>query len=326
MPPTPHSLPANAPLFGLRWVPDAQLRPLRYLPNALNAAPTSDPNWWRSRQEGRDTEKDTVTPQRKSATPGTVADESPVGAGSAAAASVKLQQSVRILTQRLTEAQEAVRQKSEQIRWLKEMTRDDASRLRVARWMRGPLLRVFLAWRRCVRESQRRALDDLTAELSSHSSRQRELQVQSDDLTREHAVLQTAIEHYFNAAIVQRGRRRLAECWRRWAPLRMVRRLLLTVRPCPPPLPSRPSRLSGLPRPARPAASRSRLPACLATRTCVAASPCAWAGDHRPLHAFHRHGSARRKGAAPGDADTRPARDPRLRTRAPRDDRARVSS
>ena len=35
----------GAPLFGLRWVPDSQLRPLRYLPNP-QASPGGLADWW----------------------------------------------------------------------------------------------------------------------------------------------------------------------------------------------------------------------------------------------------------------------------------------
>ncbi|KOO32704.1 hypothetical protein Ctob_006517 [Chrysochromulina tobinii] len=163
---------SGAPLFGLRWVPDEQLRPLRYLPAAY--------------------------------LPG------------------QSRQSVRVLTQRLSEAQESVRQKSEQIRWLKEMTKDDASRARVARWMRGPLLRVFLAWKRCVREAALAALDDLRGEVSSAKAREHELQAKGDDLSRDHAVLQAALDHFFDAALANRAKARLRVCWRRWAVTRLV--------------------------------------------------------------------------------------------------------
>ena len=48
----------------------------------------------------------------------------------------KLQQSVRMLTQRLAETQDSLRTKVEQIRWLKEMTKDHAR-------ARGPAGRVL---------------------------------------------------------------------------------------------------------------------------------------------------------------------------------------
>lgn len=206
----------SAPLFGLRWVPDSQLRPLRYMPAAnlpASSRPShrdsdrDDSDWWRGRPAASP-----VAPLGDA-----TADE--VGASSASA--LKLQQSVRVLTQRLSEAQESVRQKSEQIRWLKEMTKDDASRARVARWMRGPLLRVFTAWKRCVRDSSRAALDDLNGELASANARHKELQAKCDELSRDHAVLQAALDHFFDASLKARARGRLLACWRRWTPLRL---------------------------------------------------------------------------------------------------------
>ena len=202
----------GAPLFGLRWVPDSQLRPLRYLPNP-NATPTAPS----SRQQMRPPQP--PPPQTPvAATPGAVPYE-PQTREIDTAATHKLQQSVRVLTQRLAEAQESVRQKVEQIRWLKEMTKDDASRARVARWMRGPLLRVFLAWKRCVHDSVRHAFDELQAEHDMHLARRRELEARCDDVSRDHAVLQAALEHYFHQAQKARLRKRLRECWRRWSPL-----------------------------------------------------------------------------------------------------------
>eukprot|EP00966_Prymnesium_polylepis_P162321 3751664-Prymnesium_polylepis.1 len=106
------------PLFGLRWVPDAQLRPLRYLPNPDAGG------------DGDELAYPPTTP-----TPTTAAYP-------ADGASHKLQQSVRSLTMRLADAEESARQKSEQIRWLKEMTKDDARRARVSRWMSGPCAHV----------------------------------------------------------------------------------------------------------------------------------------------------------------------------------------
>ena len=205
---------AGAPLFGLRWVPDSQLRPLRYLPNPQAQTPGGLYTPSRPAPGSRES-VGTVTGARGGggATGGAEAD-------GAEPTTVKLQQHVRVLTQRLSEAQESVRQKVEQIRWLKEMTKDDASRARVARWMRGPLLRIFLAWKRCVRDTVRRALDELQSEHASHTTRHRELEVRCDDLSREHAVLQRALDHYFKAALIERERARVTECWRRWAPLR----------------------------------------------------------------------------------------------------------
>ena len=96
----------GTPLFGLRWVPDGALRPLRYLPNPA---------------------ADELRPSSAAApSPGTPKETSTSEA-------LRLHQSVRALSQRLEEAQETVRQKSEQIRWLKEMTKDEARRTRVAR-------------------------------------------------------------------------------------------------------------------------------------------------------------------------------------------------
>ena len=220
---------SGAPLFGLRWVPDEQLRPLRYLPAAYlpghSRVPAQDAgggggggddDWWR----GAAASSSSRAAASASPSPGPAEASFEVGASSASA--LKLQQSVRVLTQRLSEAQESVRQKSEQIRWLKEMTKDDASRARVARWMRGPLLRVFLAWKRCVREAAHAALDDLRGEVSSAKAREHELQAKGDDLSRDHAVLQAALDHFFDAALANRAKARLRVCWRRWAVIRLV--------------------------------------------------------------------------------------------------------
>ena len=220
---------SGAPLFGLRWVPDEQLRPLRYLPAAYlpgqsrvpaqaggGGGKGGDDDWWR----GAAASSSSRAAASASPSPGPAEASFEVGASSASA--LKLQQSVRVLTQRLSEAQESVRQKSEQIRWLKEMTKDDASRARVARWMRGPLLRVFLAWKRCVREAALAALDDLRGEVSSAKAREHELQAKGDDLSRDHAVLQAALDHFFDAALANRAKARLRVCWRRWAVTRLV--------------------------------------------------------------------------------------------------------
>ena len=220
---------SGAPLFGLRWVPDEQLRPLRYLPAAYlpgqsrvpaqaggGGGKGGDDDWWR----GATASSSSRAAASPSPSPGPAEASFEVGASSASA--LKLQQSVRVLTQRLSEAQESVRQKSEQIRWLKEMTKDDASRARVARWMRGPLLRVFLAWKRCVREAALAALDDLRGEVSSAKAREHELQAKGDDLSRDHAVLQAALDHFFDAALANRAKARLRVCWRRWAVTRLV--------------------------------------------------------------------------------------------------------
>ena len=208
----------GAPLFGLRWVPDSQLRPLRYLPNPHASPAGSD--WWMPQatprtggslgSSARETEETRERPV-----------QSPPSSVEVESDGVKLRQSVRALTQRLAEAQDSVRQKVEQIRWLKEMTKDDASRARVARWMRGPLLRVFVAWKRVVADTTRRALSDLQSEFASSTTRHRELQARCDDLSREHAMLQAAIEHYFKAAGAARSKRQLEASWRRWAPLRL---------------------------------------------------------------------------------------------------------
>ena len=205
---------SQAPLFGLRWVPDSSLRPLRYLPNP-SASPAGS-EWWQAhtplpRGTTTTAAENTSSPDRGESTPGGGDDRE----------AMKLRQSNRSLTQRLGEAQESVRQKVEQIRWLKEMTRDDASRARVARWMRGPLLRIFMAWKRVVRDSVKRALDDVQAEFAAASQRHRELQARCDDLSREHAVVQVALEHYYTKAHRKRQNKQLEACFRRWAPLRL---------------------------------------------------------------------------------------------------------
>ena len=177
------------PLFGLRWVPDAQLRPLRYLPNP-------HPN---------DDEDD------GSEVP-TYATDGP---------SHKLHQSVRSLTMRLADVEESVRQKSEQIRWLKEMTKDDDRRARVSRWMSGPLLRVFAAWKRVTRNAIRSSLEDLEAQLKESTARQREVQAQCDDLIRECGVLTVALERFYHVAAVDRQRANLRCSFRRWGATRL---------------------------------------------------------------------------------------------------------
>ena len=104
---------AAEPMYGLRWIPDGQLRPLRYLPSPQQRA------------------VDAAEPHTRDLPP---------------APSPRQQtQHVRLLTQRLADAEESVRQRSEQIRWLKEMTKDETRRARVSRWMSGPVLRVFAA-------------------------------------------------------------------------------------------------------------------------------------------------------------------------------------
>ena len=214
----------EAPLFGLRWVPDSQLRPLRYLPNpqaspaaslASTATGADGSEWWLRAGASAAAARGGSPARARAAT-------TPSEAESAAASSAarQLHQNVRMLQQRLSEAHESVRQKVEQIRWLKEMTKDDASRSRVARWMRGPLLRVFSAWRKCVRDAQRRALDDLQTEQLLQTARQKHLQARCDDLAREHAVLQVALEHFFRHARARRAAKQVRACWRRWAPLR----------------------------------------------------------------------------------------------------------
>ena len=195
---TPSREAPSTPLFGLRWVPDGALRPLRYLPNPNTGGAGGEE---RRRRRTED-------------------DEEEEGVGESPARTPQLQQSVRALTERLDEANESVRQKSEQIRWLKEMTKDEARRSRVARWLRGPLLRVFTAWKRCVREAMQRALRELQRESDARAARQRELQAASDEMSREHAVLQCALGSYFAAAQRARTGARLAEAFRRWAPLR----------------------------------------------------------------------------------------------------------
>ena len=97
----------SEPVFGLRWIPDGSLRPLRYLPS----------------------------PQQRAAAEGSGGTAEPGGARDLLPAPSPLQQTqhLRLLTQRLADAEESVRQRSEQIRWLKEMTKDDARRARVSR-------------------------------------------------------------------------------------------------------------------------------------------------------------------------------------------------
>jgi len=174
------------PLFGLRWVPDAQLRPLRYLPDAPPLI------------GGGDNDDDADGPP----TP------------------LALQQQVRALTKRLAEAEERVGRKGEQIRWLKEMTRLESRRSRVSRWMSGPLLRVFCAWRRAVRESRRVALVSAEAEWAAAAARERALQAECEALAAEHAVCSLSLDHHLRARFDSRCRRNLTFCFRRWAALR----------------------------------------------------------------------------------------------------------
>ena len=190
----------STPLFGLRWVPDAQLRPLRYLPNP-HATDFDDAG-------GSDQRPRSPGSARRSPASGTDG------------ASHRLQQSVRSLTLRLADAEESVRQKSEQVRWLKEMTKDDARRARVSRWMNGPLLRVFAAWKRVVRNTIRSTLGDLEAQVATTTARQRALERDCDELTRESAVLQQALERFFRIALDDRVRANVRSALRRWGSLR----------------------------------------------------------------------------------------------------------
>lgn len=167
------------PLFGLRWVPEAQLRPLRYLPSPPREPP--------------DQPSPSLDPSHK------------------------LHHSVRSLTVRLADAEESVRQKSEQIRWLKEMTKDDSRRARVSRWMSGPLLRVFSAWKRVVRRSVRESLNALELQLNEGNSRHRELQAQCDELMRDSGVLTAALERFYRLAHTERLHANRQLLFRRWA-------------------------------------------------------------------------------------------------------------
>ena len=181
----------SEPVFGLRWIPDGSLRPLRYLPS----------------------------PQQRAAAEGSGGTaEGPGGARDLPPAPSPLQQTqhLRLLTQRLADAEESVRQRSEQIRWLKEMTKDDARRARVSRWMSGPLLRVFAAWKRCVRETVRAAHSTLQQELSEGAVLQREVQGRCDEMMREQLVLRAVLEHFFDSALQRRNTAALATALRRW--------------------------------------------------------------------------------------------------------------
>ena len=168
VPPSPRT-PRNddAPLLGLRWVPDSQLRPLRYIPTPPR------------------------TPAASSSPPQPSAEEVLTPA--------HLQSKVRLLKQRLGDTEDAVRQKTEQIRWLKEMTKTDARRARVNRWMSGPLVRVFVAWRRAVREAVRGRREDLEEERDGATERARALQKECDEQLRENGVLQAAITTHFQS-------------------------------------------------------------------------------------------------------------------------------
>ena len=181
----------SEPVFGLRWIPDGSLRPLRYLPSPQQRAAAEGPG-------------------------GTA--EGLGGARDLPPAPSPLQQTqhLRLLTQRLADAEESVRQRSEQIRWLKEMTKDDARRARVSRWMSGPLLRVFAAWKRCVRETVRAAHSTLQQELSEGAVLQREVQGRCDEMMREQLVLRAVLEHFFDSALQRRNTAALATALRRW--------------------------------------------------------------------------------------------------------------
>ena len=180
----------SEPVFGLRWIPDGSLRPLRYLPS----------------------------PQQRAAAegPGGSAMGPPSHDLPPAPSPLQQTQHLRLLTQRLADAEESVRQRSEQIRWLKEMTKDDARRARVSRWMSGPLLRVFAAWKRCVRESVRAAHSALQQELSEGAARQREVQARCDEMMREQLVLRAVLEHFFDSTLQRRNTAALAAALRRW--------------------------------------------------------------------------------------------------------------
>ena len=191
VPPSPRT-PRNddAPLLGLRWVPDSQLRPLRYIPTPPR------------------------TPAASSSSPQPSAEEVLTPA--------HLQSKVRLLKQRLGDTEDAVRQKTEQIRWLKEMTKTDARRARVNRWMSGPLVRVFAAWRRAVREAVRGRREDLEEERDGATERARALQKECDEQLRENGVLQAALEVFFRRAHDKRVALGVRRAWRALACRRAV--------------------------------------------------------------------------------------------------------
>ena len=191
VPPSPRT-PRNddAPLLGLRWVPDSQLRPLRYIPTPPR------------------------TPAASSSSPQPSAEEVLTPA--------HLQSKVRLLKQRLGDTEDAVRQKTEQIRWLKEMTKTDARRARVNRWMSGPLVRVFAAWRRAVREAVRGRREDLEEERDGATERARALQKECDEQLRENGVLQAALEVFFRRAHDKRVALGVRRAWRALACRRTV--------------------------------------------------------------------------------------------------------
>ena len=201
-------------MMGLRWIPDGALRPLRYLPSPKARAAAGISGGTVEPGGAPD------MPQMPSSMPGTPMMPSPV----------QQTKHLRLLTQRLADAEESLRQRSEQIHWLKEMTKDDGRRAGVSRWLSGPLLRVFAAWKRCVRETIRAAHSTLQQELSEGAVRQREAQGRCDELMREQLVTRAVLEHFFDCALQRCNTTALATAVRRWGLLRTRLRRRLPYR------------------------------------------------------------------------------------------------
>jgi hypothetical protein len=132
---------------------------------------------------------------------------------------------VRALTKRLAEADERVQQKSEQVRWLKEMTKLEARRPHLGRWINGPILRAFNGWKRMVREARREALSLATLAAAAAETRARELQSECDLLFSEHSAQALTLDYFLQGMIRARVAGRVRGCFRRWAALRPVGQL-----------------------------------------------------------------------------------------------------
>ena len=83
----------GAPLFGLRWVPDSQLRPLRYLPNP-QASPGGLADWWQphTTPQHPGTSRTTTTAHEDDAEAPLESVASPLGDSEA----LKLRQEIRV--------------------------------------------------------------------------------------------------------------------------------------------------------------------------------------------------------------------------------------
>ena len=167
----------DPPLFGLRWVPDAQLRPLRYVP-----ASAVDPH----------------------------------SICSAADRGVDSALGVASLAPTAAALEEAVHSKSAQISWLKDVARGDARRLAAGPRPPKSLQRVFHAWYRYVRTVVREALMACRAEVMAGERHMMQLQADCDRMRAEQAVMQVALNSVFAKARHHALRLAFRAAFRRW--------------------------------------------------------------------------------------------------------------